>query len=294
MRGRADGHGDTFQFVRLFRRSDQAVGVPTLLDEQPSTEVGAVGVSVVAVGEAATYAGLVAALGGQTSDDFEVVTGDEPLDALVARCLGQLVVVVDHGESFGDRYIEQFLVAAERYPGAVLRCGAQVGDLELGASGGFDLMALLTQNSTPPSTIAYPRLVLTELGLRFDPADPDRGCYSLLVEAATLVGVASTGVVAVSVPSGWLSENTASGGEHAAQVRRRVDRLPWLMPAGGAERVAVLAQHRRQLEARIEQLEAQAESLAADNRWLHAELGVTPVRLLRRLLRRGVSAEPQR
>ncbi|NND73412.1 MAG: methyltransferase domain-containing protein [Ilumatobacter sp.] len=293
LRDRADGHGDTYQFVRLYAPGERAPA-PSMLGEG-TTEPDAPRVAVVAAAECGPDD--VALLGGdlaaQTSDRWQLLDADALDSAAFTH-----VSIVGPGQRLGPSWVEQFVAAAGEWHGMVLRCRPNAAQEEVGSGWPveFDPIDHRIALATPPAALAFPLAALDVLGLTLVDDHPDTGVdagtvHQLLVFLAPFCGVHDTGHGALTATSPWHEPGKAdsgptgretAGGETVADAPVLVE--PWVL-----DELAVHRQRRGTLDAAAASLDdstSRIEALERDNQWLNAELRRTPVRIVRRLLRR--------
>lgn len=111
----------------------------------------------------------------------------------------------------------------------------------------FDAISSLAMDTTPISSFAVPRALLTELHLRFDEQLAVCAEWDFLIRAALVVGVEDTGR-ATSIQLRWDDASTTTTavppevreGEHL-RMFASLDAAPLLLPPGSATELALLA-----------------------------------------------------
>ncbi|MGD8168195.1 methyltransferase domain-containing protein [Herbiconiux sp. P16] len=184
----------------------------------------------------------------------------------VAR--GRYVVALDDDDLVFAHWVEAFAALERKYPGRILRsvCARQGADRVAvrGASGTraesgistpyareFSFIEHLSLNSTPFMSVALPRALSVELGVRFDESLTTTEDWDYLLRAASLVGVADSGTL-TAIYRGWAAQET-SVTEHVREewvlnqyaVDRKIDALPILLPAGETRAIRRLVRERQ-------------------------------------------------
>lgn len=290
LRARADEHGATYQFVRLYEAVDVPTVVPPLPVQSPANTpeprlavVAGAAPSVGAASDipAAVPAGvagdvtaeLLADLTAQTSDAWDLTHPDA-----LGECTH--VAVVGAGQRLAPHWVEHLLAAGAQWHGMIVRCASASPPDGTGWSPHFDPIEHETAVATPPAALAFPVAAIAALGRRLDDTSA-AGVHRLLVELAPFCGVHDTGTAAVTASSPW-------AGPDAAVIEHDGAR-PVLVDRGV---LAALVDGRRQhaeahaAAAAVESLAAHNAALTSDNEWLNEELRRLPVRIVRRLLRR--------
>ena len=275
LRDRADSYATTYQFVRLFEPRPVESTSPTLHATTPPQD-RAFRLAVVADPElsCSELDDLATDLKAQTADSWSM-TNTDGIDSSVFTH----VAFIEAGQRVGANWVQQFMDAAALWHGMLLRCGsdAELVSVENADSwpNHFDLIEHLSVAETPGVALAIPIAAIDALG--FDLKRDHKSLVAAIVdELAAYCGVHDTGVA-------------------AAAARRRPDENRRIC-IGDTERaipvlvnplsLAELVADRARLRALVESNDLRLAALTDDNRWLNAELRMTPVRALRRLLRR--------
>jgi SAM-dependent methyltransferase len=192
-----------------------------------------------------------------------------PLNEGFEQARGDYVAILDDDDFVFAHWVETFRSLAESFPGQVLRAATvsqlfervktQEGKTSVRAVGGFerpyapefDLFAHLIENQSPAMSLAFPRAAFAELKIRFDEQLTTTEDWDFLMRTAVLCGVASSPAV-TSVYRRWQEEESSytlhrpeewrSNYDH---IRRKLDRMPFVLPPGAASRLqALLTQSR--------------------------------------------------
>lgn len=248
-RDRADAHADTVRFVSLFEPSDPVLPeaaepskIPLLTvvapDDRGALLAAVVGVSAVVV----TFA------------------PDDDLGDVVGRVDSPYVTFVDGDERFTSEWVSQFVGAARRHPGAIVRCAAA----DDGWPARDNQYGLLLGSSAPSAAFAIPTAAVRSASERPRLTGGRTDLLPLLLEIAPLCGIVDSGVPALAVPDGWQRSADADVGY--------ADHAPYLGPPGSRRFLADLLASHRSAHARVATLEA-------DNATLRAQLGRRSVAL---------------
>jgi len=182
-----------------------------------------------------------------------------PLNDGFADARGEYVAILDDDDTVFSHWVETFQHLADRGPGRLLRAATLRLDVERGPGDDviaipvgsprldwpaeFELVDHLWVNSTPCMSVAFPRSVFHDLGLRFDEEMTATEDWEFLVRAAGVVGVESAPEV-TSVYRWWVdhgSSRTIESSDAWLQGKNRAhgsfDDRVMLLPRGSAGRV---------------------------------------------------------
>lgn len=278
LRDRADGHGSTYQFVRIFEPVAVASSSPTLEVVVPPGEqpfrLAVIADPDMSSADAAT---LAASLEIQSSDAWTMCEADAIDEGGFSH-----LTFVGPGQRPSSNWVQQFSDAAASQPGMVLRCGSDPSLIPGGLSDPwpdcFGLIEHLGALGTPGVALAVPVDAIDVLG--YDVSASHRlAVAGIGADLAVYCGVHDT-LVPAAAARDWRGAGVDSLGAET--------RLPGQILIGRADLVGLAEARARNatMSARCRQLEAEVVSLSEDNAWLNVELRQTPVRVLRRLLRR--------
>ncbi|GAA1240207.1 methyltransferase domain-containing protein [Oryzihumus leptocrescens] len=184
-----------------------------------------------------------------------------PLNVGVQAAHGDYVAILDDDDLVLGHWVETFRRLAEAKPGRVLRCVAVEQDVAETTWAGdlvahrtvsavrkrfpsrFDLFAHLTENFSPPVSLAFPVSVFRDLGLSFDEDLNVLEDWDLLLRSALVCGVADDPQV-TSVYRRW-AVGEASHTLHSREewkatedaIIHRLDRHVHLLPPGSVSAI---------------------------------------------------------
>jgi hypothetical protein len=292
LRARVDEHDATYQFIRLYEPTE-AASRPSLIEAvMPSPRAF---LSVVAdpamtdeeVGRLRQMLDAQSSPGWELLHASEVdfdVPRHEVISSLLAEANGLYVSIVGPTDVINSKWVGQFFEAAYdaggQLTGQVLKCAAGPGP-ELGLP--HPAVAELGPLDSSSATFAVPLDAIRQLGL--DVAGSSLPpTVELVLGAVQFCGVAWTGAVAVDL---WARVEVDE--MLVTERLAAVDAQPVLMAPGILARLGAIEDARLAAERRVEELTTEVDRLRADNDWLNKELGVTPVRAVRKALRRPPS-----
>jgi hypothetical protein len=200
-----------------------------------------------------------------------------PLNDALADAHGRYCVVLDDDDVVNADWVATFLALERAAPGTVLRCLAvrqDVAPVVVETCDGpvscplptdapvaqwpprFSIVDHLHGNYSPCMTVAFPRGLVRELGMRYDEALETTEDWDFLVRAAALVGVIDSGTVTAVYR--WWTQGSSSRHEHSEAAWRAhhdavqggFDRLSLILPPGSAADVRRVFAERD--EARVE------------------------------------------
>ena len=219
---------------------------------------------VVAVHGASDVADAVrTSIGSRLADRVRIVpvTGGgraHPLNAGLELVVGSHFCFLDDDDLARENWLDAFAGAAAAAPGAIIRAVTEtqkwttaggsapvraVGEIERPFPDRFDLLAHMSLNLTPICSLAFPRVVIDRLGLRFCDDLPVLEDWDFLVRAAMAVGVvsipdATTLYRRLDSGNADTAESVATWERAHAMVIDRLSAAPVLLPVGDARRLA--------------------------------------------------------
>lgn len=255
-----------------------------------------------------------------------------PLNAGFLAASGRYVAAFDDDDLvFGD-WVETFKRLEETNPGQLLRGSAVAQDwdrVRRGTQGiasralsgmralypdKFELLAHVVENRTPLHSIAFPRVLFSDLGYRFDPELSTAEDWDLIIRVAPLSGVASSKNITALYRLWKDGDNSAAAHDQLEwqsnyfKTLRKINDAPLLLPSGSAAKLRrmYLALERLQGHVeldpdsvivadpsmhdgeRIEQLRERYHELIHSMSWQMT----APLRGVRRILRRQSRPKP--
>lgn len=284
VRNRADRHGETFQFVRLFELDHDAASSPTLIAPRQQPLEHGLAVLVSAACDPIQRQRLHSQLAVQQSASIEVIDVTETgFQAAAESVEMEYFAVVVGGEQLAPDWAAQFLATAALYPGSVIRSGPLVSSSDWSVN--FDLLAHLTREETPPAAVALPTSAVRSLDLRIEDRAGLPDVHTLLLEAYPVCGVIDTGVGTLDVPPGWRTLTDSGGVDRVLEVRSRLAASPFLLPPGVVDHLANTAERLGETEVRCEVLEHSNAQLARITNRRSVRFVVRLTDVARRLLR---------
>jgi hypothetical protein len=210
-----------------------------------------------------------------------------PLNVGVETARGGYVCVVDDDDVVTADYVEAFHALADAEYGQVLRCMTVTQDVRAAdwdGTPGYEacspfrysysrrylLIEHLLENRTPFCSLAFPATLFRDLGHRFDEDLPVLEDWELQLRAAQLCGVV-TGEPVTSVYHQWQAgagetSSVLHSGEQwqatRAEILRRLDGGPVLMPAGTVREVLELDRMHEELRQEIDRRGVEMRRLA--------------------------------
>lgn len=176
---------------------------------------------------------------------------------------GRYVTALDDDDLVFAHWIEAFAKLEEKHSGQVLRsvCLRQEADrvtikdrtgtravsaVKSEYAEEFSFIEHLLMNSTPFMSVAFPRSLYRDIGMRFDESLTTTEDWDFLMRAASLVGVADSKEV-TAIYRGWVTQDS-SRTEHDMNewllnqysVDRKFDSEPLLLPRGEARAIREL------------------------------------------------------
>ncbi|MGA1835573.1 methyltransferase domain-containing protein [Herbiconiux sp. 11R-BC] len=181
---------------------------------------------------------------------------------------GRYVVALDDDDLVFAHWVESFATLEKKYPGRVLRsvCGRQESDRVAVRQGAgtraesavsmiyakeFSFIEHLSLNSSPFMSVALPRALSRDLGIRFDESLTTTEDWDYLLRAVSTVGVADSGRL-TAIYRGWAAQESSIT-EHVREewllnqyaVDRKIDSQPILLPAGETRAIRRLVRERQ-------------------------------------------------
>lgn len=198
-----------------------------------------------------------------------------PLNAGFMAAEGRYVVAFDDDDLVFGNWVETFKNLEEGNPGQLLRATAAAQDWDRIRRGGstvsrsisgmrmlypdrFELIAHLVENRTPLHSIAFPRVLFSDLGYRFDPGLSTAEDWDLIIRVAPLSGVASSTAVTALYRLWKCGDNSASAHDQFEwqsnyfKTLKKINATPLLLPAGAVVKL-------RQMYLTLERLQGTVE-----------------------------------
>lgn len=248
-----------------------------------------------------------------------------PLNSGFLSAEGRYVVAFDDDDLVFGNWVETFKSLEEVNPGQLLRATAAAQDWDRIRGGDavasraisgmrmlypdkFELIAHLVENRTPLHSIAFPRVLFSNLGYRFDPELSTAEDWDLIIRVAPLSGVASSKAITALYRLWKCGDNSASAHDQFEwqsnyfKTLKKINAAPLLLPAGAVVKLrkmylalerlqghvevdgdsAVLVDPQVEDDARMEQLRLRYHELINSFSWQMTG----PLRQIRRILRR--------
>ena len=184
-----------------------------------------------------------------------------PLNVGFTAANGEYIVILDDDDTVLGHWVETFKKLAGSAPGRILRTVSVIQTISRitcrGRSGlraeskfdrpyleEFDWFATLRVNHSPNMTLAFPRGVFHQLGIRFDEDLTTTEDWDFLLRCAALVGVVSApDITAIyrfwnGAPSSATLHPQSEWEENYKRITDRIDTLPTILwPVGSTKRV---------------------------------------------------------
>ncbi|WP_303637819.1 methyltransferase domain-containing protein [Stenotrophomonas tuberculopleuritidis] len=199
-----------------------------------------------------------------------------PLNAGFLAATGRYVAAFDDDDLlFGD-WVERFKGLESSNPGQLLRATAIAQDWDRVRQSGrppvsraisgmkalypptFELLAHIVENRTPLHSIAFPRVLFSELGYRFDPELSTAEDWDLIIRVAPLCGVACTPAITAMYRLWKDGDNSASSHDqfewksNYIKTLRKIDNSPLLLPAKSAVKLRKMYLELERLQGMVE------------------------------------------
>lgn len=187
-----------------------------------------------------------------------------PLNAAFAAAKGAYVAMLDDDDLVFGHWVSTFRELHDANPGKTLRSTTvsqrwdtirldekglatrSISGYKVEYPDHFDLFDHLVENRSPLHSLAFPRSVYRDLGVRFDESISTAEDWDFIIRVVPLTGVADTSEI-TCVYRRWnnvaTSASTHSDQEWAVNYQhtlRKVDGIPLLLPAGYTRRVRAL------------------------------------------------------
>lgn len=192
---------------------------------------------------------------------FLNVTGGgegRPMNVGIDQAVGDYVCCLDDDDLAYSNHLQEFANGIASAPGTIIRTITEcqnwttaggdepkrlIGKKEQTFASQFDFLAHLHHNETPNCSVAFPRLALHKLQLRFDETLEVLDDWDFLMRAAMLLGV-------TSIPTPTALYRRLDNGNAFTRVapdiwqtthkliQNKLSRLPLVVPAGSAVRLA--------------------------------------------------------
>ncbi|PSD17178.1 glycosyl transferase family A [Stenotrophomonas maltophilia] len=198
-----------------------------------------------------------------------------PLNAGFLSAEGRYVVAFDDDDLVFGNWVETFRSLEEANPGQLLRATAAAQDWDrIRRADGvasraisgmrmiypdkFELIAHLVENRTPLHSIAFPRVLFSDLGYRFDPDLSTAEDWDLIVRVAPLSGVASSKAVTALYRLWKCGDNSASAHDQFEwqsnyfKTLKKINATPLLLPAGSVVRLRKMYLALERLQGHVE------------------------------------------
>lgn len=253
-----------------------------------------------------------------------------PLNEGFAAAQGRYIAILDDDDMPLGHWVEVFRGLHQAAPGCMLRAATvrqdvvnvtvdgapglrATGPLEKPYAATFDLFEHFRCNQTPPVSIAFPRGVFHDLGMRFDEALTTTEDWDFLLRVAMVVGTKSSPEI-TSIYR-WWPKDESSRTVHAPEewgrnynfIIQKADMSPMVCPPGTVTRIRGVLDERDRFASEAGQLRAQlgdsggalTDARLAGLREVHSILNSTswrvtkPIRIVARILGRPAEQPDQ-
>jgi SAM-dependent methyltransferase len=199
-----------------------------------------------------------------------------PINFGLENAKGRYIAIFDDDDIVMGDWVKEFADAERGSQGRILRClalrQAASVDTVLGHtairstsapeamySPEFSLTQHLVENQSPPIGWVFPRSLVTDFGLRYDDSMTTTEDWEFLLRAAELAGVRDVGRGTAIYR--WWETRESSRTEHPqhewaqnqAEIERRIDARPFLLPAGETRQLREDLRELRRLRKQVRQ-----------------------------------------
>lgn len=199
-----------------------------------------------------------------------------PLNAGFLAANGRYVAAFDDDDLLFGNWVEIFKALEADNPGQLLRATAIAQDWDRVAAAGnltasraisgmrsiypdrFELLAHIVENRTPLHSIAFPRVLFSELGYRFDPEMTTAEDWDLIIRVAPLCGVACSKQITAMYRLWKDGDNSSSAHDqfewksNYIKTLTKIDNAPLLLPKGSAVKLRRIYLELERLQGKVE------------------------------------------
>lgn len=203
-----------------------------------------------------------------------------PLNEGFAAAKGDYIVILDDDDICFANWVETFRICARTHPGRLLRAVAgrqnikrastlgqpaivATGPIEKAYPSRFDLFEHLRGNHTPPVSVAFPRGVFHDLGIKFDEDLTTTEDWDYILRVALTVGVSDIDTM-TSIYHWWDDSAQSSRTDHDTiewrqnheWIYNKLDSQVLLLPPKSARRIREIMDDRDQKERELARLQS--------------------------------------